>query len=369
MTTRFVEDHRIPSVLKLQHFVGNQTVQRLLQRQTSDQRAYRPHSLLPRAGMPDISRDEENVETARQHFQAGMRLFEAGQYSAAITRLERARQIPGLSDNIHLALLYNLGVCNLRLQRFATAVTYFEECLTRPGANPAEIEPLLEQARRGTAGDAANIMGRAGGSLPAPSSDPTAQADAARTLFQQAAALYAAGQYRQAIIIFEQLRTMELTDNAESIRSTSLFNIAQCNIHLGRHATAIIYLEQYLDTATDDTDRQRVETLLAETQRHAGTLTSSDQARMMFRMAAQSYQADDYATALQHFQTLLTLRGLDDNTRSQIEYNIGLCYLRLGRYAEAQAYFQRYLSTHPDDSAARARLDEVRQHLTPAAAE
>ncbi|HLV35748.1 MAG TPA: tetratricopeptide repeat protein [Spirillospora sp.] len=357
----FATDPQTTPVLNLQKLIGNQAVQRLFRPGTADSQMTVPRIAPLRTSTPHISREEENVEAAREHFEEGQRLFRAGRYQAAIIRLERARQIPGLDADIYTTLLYNLGVCNLRLERFATAVNYFEQYLARPGADAEEVEPLLEQARQGTAADAETIMNRQGGSLPPPSSDPAAQADSARTLFEQAAALYEAGQYRQAIIIFEQVREMEITDNAEAIRAACLFNIGRCNVRLGRHATAIIYLEQYIDVAPSEADRQEAEAMLVEAQENAGALTSVEQAQMMFRMADRAYSAGDYATALHRFNTLLGIRGLDETTRSQIEYNIGMCYIRLGRAAEARPYLERYLAAHPDDSEAQARLDEITQ--------
>ncbi len=350
-------DPRYGNILNLQSLIGNQAVQRLVKAS--------PLPIIPtaRASTPDISRDDENIEAARDHFEAGQRLFRAGQYAAAITRLERARQIPGLSDDTYSTLLFDLGISNLRLERFATAVTYFEQYLERPGANREEVEPLLEQARQGTATDAETILEREGGSLPAPSSDPDAQTDAARTLFEQAAALYAAGQYRQAIIIFEQVREMEISEGGEEIHTACNFNIGRSNFRLRRYSTAIIYLEQYIDNAPSAADRDEAQSMLTEAQEHAGALTSLEQASMMMRLGDQAYQAGEYATALQRFKTLLEVRGLDEDTRSQIQYNVGMCYFRLGRPEDARGAFSAYLATHPGDSEAQARLDEVMQQL------
>ena len=352
-------DSRYGSILNLQALVGNQVVQRLVK----DRSPFIPQVSSINSSGPDINREDENIEAAQEHFEAGQRLFRAGQYAAAATRLERARQVPGLSDDTYSTLLYDLGVCNLRLERFATAVTYFEQYLEQPGANAEEVEPLLEQARTGTAGDAERIMSREGGELPPESADAEEQTVAARTLFEQASALYSEGQYRQAIIIFEQVREMEITEGGEEIHTAVLFNIGRCNFRLRRFSTAIIYLEQYIDRAPSEADRDEAQEMLTEAQEEAGTLTSQEQGEMMLRLANEAYEAGEYASALQRFKTLLELRGLNEEAQSQIEYNLGMCYFRLGRLADARAAIERYLADHPGDSEAQSRLDEIVQQM------
>jgi tetratricopeptide (TPR) repeat protein len=69
----------------------------------------------------------QTIEQARQLFERARRFYNARAYRKAIILFEQARHTPGVPRLE--ALLYNIGMANLRLRRFATAIIYFENYL------------------------------------------------------------------------------------------------------------------------------------------------------------------------------------------------------------------------------------------------
>lgn len=340
------------SVLRLQHLIGNQAVQGLLNRHTL---------VAPRAGTPDISRTDDPVAMAREHYEEGQRLFNAGQYAAAITRFERARQVPSLSDDIYRDLIWNLAVANSRLERFATSVFYLEQYLTMgiSEADRTAAESLLQQMRAGTAEDADRILEREGADIPAATGDAAADTARAAELYTQAFSLYDTGQYRQALIIFEQVR--EMPDVSEEIRRDTIFNIARCNMQLRRAATAIPYLEEYL--RMPGASRSEAVALLTESQEAAGAMTSAEQARLVYRLADEAYTAGQHREAERLFRLLLNNPVLEPNVLADIHYNLGASLFHLARYEEALTEFQAYAAAHPDDAEVQTRIEECQQRI------
>ena len=344
-------------VQRLQQTIGNQAVLGLLNRK----------ELAPRSGTPDISREDDPAEIASQHFEEGARLFNAGQYAAAIPRFERARQVPTLDAETYTMLMWNLAICNFRLERFATAVFYFEQYL---GAGISEADRIaaenyLQQARAGTAEDADRILEREDADIPAATGDAAADTARASALFDQAASLYMDGQYRQAIIIFEQVR--EMPDVSEEVRRDVIFNIARCNIRLRRAATAIPYLEQYLHMP--GASRAEAVALLTESQEEAGAMTSTEQARMIYSLANEAYMAGEYREAERLFQLILSNPSVDTSSMADIRYNLGMAQLRQGRHADALSHFQAYAAEHPDAADVQERIAECEAAIGAAVAE
>ena len=153
---------RQAAIAQRQRILGNSAVQR--------QAAARPAPLMRQDRGDDAVATEEPVadrEAARRLFDEASAYFTRGDYRRAIIRFERLRQTPGLEDAIVRDVLYNIGVCNLRLERFATAIIYLEQYLTLPGAVEADGAARLAEARRG-AGVAEPEAG--GGATPAPGS-------------------------------------------------------------------------------------------------------------------------------------------------------------------------------------------------------
>lgn len=90
------------------------------------------------------------LDQVRKVFEQAERSYKAGAFRKAIILFERVRHMPGLKRP--QALLYNIGLANLRLKRFATAVIYFENYLRTPGLSAndkAKAQARLSEAKKG----------------------------------------------------------------------------------------------------------------------------------------------------------------------------------------------------------------------------
>jgi hypothetical protein len=103
-------------------------------------------ALPTRIATPEPNRpDTSEVAEASRHFQAGVRLSEAGSFAAAAAEFEAAYQAQP-----HPRVLYNLGITYLRLDRRRDAVAALDAYLVQGGdAVPSErrkmIEALIDQ--------------------------------------------------------------------------------------------------------------------------------------------------------------------------------------------------------------------------------
>lgn len=90
------------------------------------------------------------LEQARQLFNRAERFFKAGAYRRAIILYERVRHMPDVPRPE--ALLFNIGLANMKLRRFATAIIYFENFLASPRISESDrkrAQQRLNEARRG----------------------------------------------------------------------------------------------------------------------------------------------------------------------------------------------------------------------------
>ena len=344
----------------LQRLAGNQRVNQMLTQgqltpASGGDGVYRA-SMVPgnQSGSGMIQRDgEANENLAQELHNEGLRFYRAGQYQRAIVRFERARQVPGLSDEVNRDILFNMGRANLNLERFATAINYLEQYREMDGADTAGADELLNQAREGTEADAERILEREGASIPS-ETDENAQ-DRARALFDEAIALYERQQYRQAVIIFQQVREAGGADNPD-VERDMLFNIARCNMHLRRYATAINYLERYLDM--DGASVDEAMTMLREVQGDAGVTAIFSR---LFGIGRDAYQAGNHDDAIHIFTVLLEIESLNDDERAQLHYNLGQAFFEQGSYDQAIPHYQAYLAVHPDSAEAQTRLRDAQE--------
>jgi outer membrane protein OmpA-like peptidoglycan-associated protein len=232
----------IENILMLQRLIGNQAVGRMM-------------------GASRIQRDGPTDE-GRGLFDIARQQFDAGQYSQALVTFERVREVGGAPERVRRDCTYNIGLCNLRLRRFATATLYFEQYLAMSGADTALGQSHLDEARAGAGTSATD--------------DPAAQLteDQARDLFRRTTALFDAGDYRQAIVGYERLRQFSDTLGDE-VRRDSLHNIGVCNLRLGRFSTAVLYFELYMAMAGADV--ARAQERLAEAYEGMGTAPGTGQ--------------------------------------------------------------------------------------------
>lgn len=80
---------------------------------------------------------------------------------------------------------------------------------------------------------------------------------------------------------------------------------------------------------------------------------------MSFERADSAYNAGDFAGALDAYEKIMATQG----SSATLYYNLGNCYYRLGKYAQAVIAYERSLRLDPSDSDARANLDFVNSKL------
>jgi len=101
---------------------------------------------------PPLGQAVASVDRARQLFNRAQEYYQRRSYRKAIILYERARQLAGTPDSAKRACLYNIGMANLKLRRFATAIIYFETFLQSPGITEkdrADAQRRLSEAKRG----------------------------------------------------------------------------------------------------------------------------------------------------------------------------------------------------------------------------
>lgn len=95
---------------------------------------------------PDQSTVNDN---SQQLLQRAQRQFNNGDYRSASYLYEQLRQGSNLSASDNADILYNLGMCYYRMNRFATSITYFQQYLRQNPGNE-EAERHLREAQRRT---------------------------------------------------------------------------------------------------------------------------------------------------------------------------------------------------------------------------
>ena len=88
-------------------------------------------------------------ETARLHFQAGAKEFEAGRYEAALASFSAAYELSGRPE-----LLYNIALCHEELGRYGEAADHLRRYLdeVENGARAPHRDPTKGGGRSGAAG-------------------------------------------------------------------------------------------------------------------------------------------------------------------------------------------------------------------------
>ncbi len=325
------------SLLQAQRLFGNQRVQRLLSK-ASLQRQEDPLDTTDR-GPFDVA--------GEQVFQRGNELLAEGRYRSAIVRFERARQLPDISERSRANCLWNIAHANLQLRRFATAMTYGQQYIeTATDASPedlAEAERLINRARRGAG-------------IPADEERGEYDESQARRLFQYGVRMTEEGNRAQAIIIFERVR--QTPGVPESSQANCLWNIGLLNLEMRRFATAISYLEQWLDTGQGTAeDAAGADRLLVRAREGAGIAVEPEDeahAETLFNRGNEYLEAGEYGTAITFYESARTAPGRSRSIGNCL-WNIALAYERLGKPQIARRYIRQYVQTEEADAeAARA---------------
>ena len=188
-----------------------------------------------------------------------------------------------------------------------------------------------------------------------------------RTLFEQGKTFFDSRQYARAIIRFERLRQLGMPEVGEQIADELVWNIAVCNFKLQRYNTAIVYLEEYRDmSGVGAEDRAGAEALLVRVKRLAGVPQEEgpapvDRQREMFQQAQDLFSGGRFRRAIVRFERVRQLPGISAEVARDCLWNIGVCNLRLRRFATAIIYFERYMKMSGADlEGARAHLREAK---------
>ena len=300
-----------------------------------------------------IARQETATTTdsrARELHAQAQRFWEADNFREAAALWERARETPGLTPAQNAMFLLNIGLCNLNLERYATAIFFFEEYLESPEADQATGQQRLAEARAGAGVPAEGVSERT-----------------ARALHARADRAYNAGEYARALILWERGRHQRgITD---SQRAAFLFNVGMCNLMLERYASAVAVFEEYL--RIPGADREVGENRLLRARAGVGSRELSDAPLQQFddepgealhRQAQRFWDAGNYREALAVWERAREVPGVTAAQAAMLLFNIGMCNLRLERFATAVFFFEEYLeSPGANQELARERLTEARR--------
>ncbi|MGD8857406.1 MAG: tetratricopeptide repeat protein [Chloroflexota bacterium] len=306
--------------------------------------AYMAHQMRRKLGLPQTQTGKAVIseQQANKLLRAANKLARRRQYRRAIIGYERLIHQPGVREAVTTPATINIGICNYRLGRYATANLYFQQYLKLPTARAKKgaYYLALTQGKLGLGpGSAAGKAAAVGG---AAASGKQAQAQ-----FEQGVAKYRAGQYTAAIMLFEQARNSKLL--AEHLRVKAVFNLGLCSKRLKRYATAMRYFETYLglpgakvEKGAFHADQMRRKLGLPSTKARQGKI-SEKQADQLLREANKLARGRKYRQAIISYERLVHQQGVPESTSTPATINIGICNYRLGRYAEANFYFQQYL--------------------------
>ena len=291
---------------------------------------------------------DRNARARELHEQADQ-LYSQGLFAEALAVWERAREAGGLTPEQEASFLFNVGMCNLRLERFATAVFFFEEYLERPGANLELGRERLARARAGAGVSATGVSERS-----------------ARALHDQAEQAYQAGDFRRALILWERARHQR--GATEEHRASFLFNVGMCNLRLERFGSAVAVFEEYLrmpgaDQEVGQTRLRRARAGVGAPEFADAPLTEPGDApgQALHREAERLYAGGLFAEALAVWERARETAGLTPAVEASFLFNIGMCNLRLERFATAVFFFEEYLETPAADvEVGRERLARAR---------
>ncbi len=271
-----------------------------------------------------------SVRNARSLHERARRAYAEDQYARALVFWERGRHQPGLSEEQRTSFLFNIGMCNLMLERYGSAVAVFEQYLESPYADRGTGENRLRRARAGVGAP------EAAEDVPSEPGDEPGEA-----LFREGQRLFDAEDYPEAIAVWERAR--ETTGATGVVNSGFLFNIGLANMRLERFATAIFFFEEYLEDPGPHADRARE--YLAEARSEIGVEGSGRvrDPRTLHARAQAAYNDGRYARALILWERGRQQPGLGAEQRTSFLFNVGMCNLLLERYGSAVAVFEEYL--------------------------
>jgi len=323
----------------LQRTAGNAAVQRLLRGGALASQDLESES---RSGpaLPD--------HELRERYSEAQQLYNAGRYTQAIVAFQRIRSLPGVPLGMQRDCVWNMGLSDLQLGRYATAILLFEHYSTMEGADTAGAEARLEQARTG-----AGVGG-----------EELDEKQLARR-FDGAVGLFERGRHRHALVAFERIR--QLPDLPPDYERDCLYNSAMSLLHLQRYASAVPFFEAY--ATRDGADAAEAKARLSEARRAAGVgldqeMPTPDQLKRRFEGAMALFEKERFAEAVGAFDGIRRLPGIPDGVRRDAVFNTAVAMLRMGDKDGAIPLLERYGGMEDADSSTAAGLSDQARSAT-----
>ena len=321
-------------ILYLQSVIGNQAVQRLIQRD-----------------------EAETDSRARTMFQEGQALFESGDYAGAFQIFQQVVQMPDLPESRLPRLYYDMGRAMIHLNQLHSARSYLTTALQF-----AEQQNDM-QAHERILHDLSNVRTRLGEDMAdAPQTEAQqALAEAsnaeARQLYQEAEAHFNNGEYQEALEKFQRVAGM--SGVPENTHIMMLYNVGLIHSHMENHQLTIQYLEEFiqrtgaagievpadaivaLSTAYARTDRGESDGSETES---TETTDDDGEAHQLFLQAQHAYDAEKYGEAMSLFQRLYTMTDLPSRYRRIILRNLGMAEFRNGDTEAGLTHLRMYIA-------------------------
>lgn len=216
-----------------------------------DQRVARQiEDSLNRIGASEERNESQGPGAGRRLFQLAQERYEARDFRRAIILFERVRHLERLPDETRSMMLFNAGMSNFHLGRYATAQNYLEEYLAEHPDEANEVQPYLSECQAQVG-------------LTETHEDSSASDDDAQTLFRQGRAAFDASQWQEALTYFR--RVMNAQGVSAQIRFTMYHNMAICFRQLNQREEALRYFRFHIQSLTEGTpEYQEIHRLIQE---------------------------------------------------------------------------------------------------------
>jgi tetratricopeptide (TPR) repeat protein len=203
-------------------------------------------SLVLLAGLPLTASAQEPVERARQLFQEGQRLYDAGRFEESAQKMKEAYDLTHSPE-----LAFNVARVYERMSEYELAIRYFRIYLRR--GHPSETERADVQARIRALDEARRRQREQVFTAPPSTDELTAEA---RAFFQRGVAMFRRGHFEAAMQAFTAAQRFAPLPEV-------LYNMAVTAERLGSRRDAIDYFLEYLRMRPNAPDRAHVEREIA----------------------------------------------------------------------------------------------------------
>ncbi len=364
----------------------------------------------------------------RAQFAQGEAAYRQGDYSGALEIFRRLTESPNLPASARPALIYDMAMCHLRMGNREAATATFNEYLAQPNITPgdrAQAERRIAEltgrpeGEQNVGAQVEQAEGAPGSANAAPQAAPTEvgreeplptdPVARGRALFTRGSAAYGAGDYTTALRLFEQI--LNTPNYPPHTYAAIVYDIGCCHERLGDQALALQWFRKFLAQPGITTEeRAQVEARIArlagatgESQAVGGRVDEGAgaggatapgeqaaaganapagpateaaraaplptepraRAQALFGQGQAAYVAGRYAEALEQFELVLSISGLDPQVHNAVYWNCARCHQRLGNNAAALALlraFQRQPDvSEADRTAARNLIAELQR--------